>query len=117
LWEIFRPLIFVGVLVLVSYFLFLFIQMIIPLDWLINLVQRIFENLAIDIKNQVDILLDIGIQTGIFLILFILSLIFFRIITKQDLVMLQNAKLKIPFKKVLIKILRNKRQNGFCIPV
>ncbi len=116
LWDLIQQFVLTALIFLVNYFLFQLIALI-DLNWLVTIIERIVSFLPIDVHDQIIILLNNGIQIFTFAVLFVTFVIFFRVITKDDLIMLENAKLRIPFKKMLKKILRDKRENSFSLPV
>lgn len=119
LWNLLHHFVVLISIIILNYFLFLLIKEILPINWLVNILLRIinFLNININLEEQLTILINDGIQIVTFLGLYIVYVVFLRGITKQDLLTLENAKLKVPFKKVLRKVLRNKRENSFCVPI
>ncbi len=114
--DISQQFIITVIIILANFALFQLISLI-PLDWLIKLVERILSLLPFDLTDQPTIIVEEGIQLFTFIVLFAIYVIFFRAITQNDIAMLENAKLKVPFKKLLKKILRKRRENGIILPV
>lgn len=90
---------------------------VIPLDGLKGLVLNIFEYLfptGWDLTDQVDILVENGLVLLFYILVFLLYVILFRVLTKEDLVRIQNLKLKIPFQErifiILSKMLRSDKK-------
>jgi O-antigen/teichoic acid export membrane protein len=116
LWDIVQQFIIMTLILLANFALYQIIDLI-PMDWLLNLIGRILNFLPFDIHNQAAILVEEGIQIFTFIIFYSIYVVFFRAITQNDIKMLENAKLRVPFKKILRKILRKRRENVLILPV
>ncbi|TFG17831.1 MAG: hypothetical protein EU530_10070 [Promethearchaeota archaeon] len=116
LWDLFQHFLVIVFLLFVNFLLGNLIGLI-PLNWLVIFLQKIAAFIGLNLDYQIPILLNGGIKIFTFLALFLIYVIIFRAITKEDLITLGNANVKIPFKNLLNKILRNKRESVFCVPV
>ena len=118
-FKIFQPLIELVILILIIQFIISPLIFLFDYSMLYNLILNISNWLLpsnLDISEQINIIIDNGLLIITFIIIYILYLIIFKRLTKQDVRRIQNLNFRIPFKErifpILLKILRSENSNN-----
>lgn len=107
----------VGILVIVRYFFQNLLLSIVPLNWLNSFVLGIMNLIApssLDLTSQVSIIVENGLTSIFYVVVFLIYIIVFRVLTKQDLKRLKKLKFRFPLKdsifSILSRILRSEKK-------
>lgn len=102
---------FFGLILLIASTVFLGAAIIpyLPLSFINSIIIKFFTLFNFDISiftAQIDSILNSGVYIIIFILLYVCYLIFFRVLTKEDIDRIEKLNMPIPFKKVIFRVSR-----------